>query len=85
MRPASNTVDEFPATTFAIVAFCERCGRQAMLDRAKLPPKSTIAALGRRLRCTGCGSRETSIRIVYTGAGGFRYGVAGSSRSENVS
>ena len=85
MRQASNTLDDFPATTFAIVAFCERCGRRAALDRENLPPKVTIKALRRRLRCSGCGSRETSIRIVYTGAGGFRYSVTGSSRSENVS
>jgi hypothetical protein len=85
MRQASNSVDDFPATAFAIVAFCEHCGRRATLDRAKLPPKVTIEVLRRRPRCSGCGSRETSIRIVYTGVGGFRYSVTGSSRSENVS
>ena len=85
MRHASNTVDDFPATTFALVAFCERCGRRATLDRENLPPKVTIEALRRRLRCTGCGSRETSIRIVYVGAGGFRYGVTPSPPSENAS
>jgi DNA-directed RNA polymerase subunit RPC12/RpoP len=85
MRQASNTVDDFPATTFAIVAFCERCGRRAALDRENLPPKITIETLRRRLRCTGCGSRETSIRIVYTGAGGFRYGMTASPPRENAS
>jgi len=85
MRPASNTVDDFPAAAFAIVAFCERCARRAAVDRENLPPKVTIEALRRRLRCTGCGSRETSIRIVYTGAGGFRYGVAASLPTENAS
>ena len=85
MRQASNTVDDFPATAFAIVAFCERCVRRATLDRPKLPPKVTIESLRRRLRCTGCGSHETSIRIVYTGAGGFRYGVAASPSLENAS
>jgi len=85
MRPASNTVDDFPATAFAIVAFCEHCGRRVALDRENLPRKVTIEALRRRLRCTGCGSRETSIRIVYTGAGGFRYGVAASPPTEYAS
>jgi len=28
----------------------------------------------KRLRCSACGSRETSSRIAYTGAGGFHYG-----------
>ena len=84
MRPASNTIDDFPATAFAIVAFCERCGRRTTLDRPKLPPKVTIEALRRRLRCSGCGSRETSIRIVYTGAGGFRYGVGARPPSANA-
>jgi hypothetical protein len=85
MRPASNILDDFPATAFAIVAFCERCGRRANPDRTNLPPNITIEVLRRRLRCTGCGSRETSIRIVYTGAGGFRYGVAASPPLENAS
>jgi DNA-directed RNA polymerase subunit RPC12/RpoP len=85
MRQASNSVDDFPATAFSILAFCERCGRRAALDRENLPPKVTIEALRRRLRCTGCGSRETSIRIVYVGAGGFRYGVTPSPPSENAS
>ena len=84
MRQAGNTLDDFPATTFAIVAFCERCGRRAVLDRERLQPKVTIEALRRRLRCTGCGSRETSIRIVYTGAGGFRYGVGARPPSANA-
>ena len=86
MRQASNTVDDFPATTFAIVAFCERCGRRAMLDRATLPPKVAIDALRLRLRCIGCGSsRGTSIRLIYTGAGGFRYGGVVSPPPKNAS
>ena len=64
MRPASNILEDFPATAFAIVAFCERCGRRATLDRTNLPPNITIETFRRRLRCTGCGSRENSLRIV---------------------
>jgi len=29
-----------------------------------------------RLRCSACGARQTSIRIVYTGTDGFLYGTA---------
>jgi hypothetical protein len=27
-------------------------------------------------RCAACGSREASMRIVYTGAGGYHYSVS---------
>jgi hypothetical protein len=70
----ANTLDDFPAETFGVLASCEACGRQVWLDRAKVPAGVTVQALRNRLRCSGCGSRETSIRLVYTGAGGFRYG-----------
>jgi hypothetical protein len=33
----------------------------------------TIEQMRKALRCSSCGSRETSIRIVYTAAGGFTY------------
>jgi hypothetical protein len=72
---AANTLDDFPAAAFAILAFCDACGRQVTLDRAALPQGLAVNDLRRRLRCAACGSRETSIRIIYTGAGGFRYGV----------
>ena len=72
---AANTLDDFPAGAFSILGFCDTCGRQVTLDRAALPQGLTINDLRRRLRCVACGSGETSIRIVYIGAGGFRYGV----------
>ena len=53
---------------------CDACGHQSPLDRAKVPDGMTIPQLIQALRCSSCGSRETSIRIVYTGAGGFAYG-----------
>jgi hypothetical protein len=74
MAADSNTLADFPAETFAILAFCERCGRQGRLDRAKVPAGVTVQELRERLRCSGCGSHTGSIRIVYMGAGGFRYG-----------
>jgi hypothetical protein len=74
MTTASNTLDDFPGETFGVLVSCEMCGRQVWLDRAKVPAGVTVQALRGRLRCLGCNSRETSIRLVYTGAGGFRYG-----------
>ena len=67
MTTAANTLDDFPAETFGILVSCEACGRQGWLDPAVVP----VQRLRGRLRCSGCCSRETSIRIVYTGAGGF--------------
>lgn len=74
MATASNTLDDFPSKTFGVLVSCETCGRQVWLDRAKVPTGITVQALRGRLRCSGCSSRETSIHLVYTGAGGFRYG-----------
>lgn len=74
MATDSNTLDDFPAESFAILVLCEACGRQRWLDHAKVPTGVTVQALRERLRCSGCGSRQGSIRIVYSAAGGFRYG-----------
>jgi len=70
----SNRLDDFPAQDFEILVFCEACSHRAPLDRSKVPEDLTIQALRHRLRCARCGSREASIRIVYTGAGGFHHG-----------
>lgn len=75
MDDPSNFIDDFPATTFTILAFCAACGHQAPLERTKIPPGITIQALRYRLRRSACGSRETSLCILYTGAGRFRYGA----------
>jgi hypothetical protein len=66
-----NAISGFPAPEFAIRLFCDACGHQADLDRAKVPGDVAIHALTQRLRCTGCGGRECSIRIIYVEAGGF--------------
>ena len=76
MDSAHNSLDEFPAGTFTILAFCDTCGHQARLDQTRVPAGTTVQALRMRLRCSACGSHATSMRIVYTGAGGFRYGDA---------
>jgi hypothetical protein len=76
MDSAHNSLDDFPAENFAILAFCDTCGHQARLDQTRIPVGTAVQALGKRLRCLACGSHATSMRIVYTGAGGFRYGDA---------
>jgi hypothetical protein len=69
-----NTLDAFPAEAFTILVFCDACDRSAPLDRTKVPDDMTVQDLVRVLRCAACGSRKASIRIVYTGAGGFHHG-----------
>ena len=71
---SSNRLDDFPAEGFEILVFCEACDHRAPLDRSKVPEDITIQELRHRLRCARFGSREASIRIVYTGAGGFHHG-----------
>ena len=74
MDTPANSLDDFPAETFSILAFCNACDHRASLDRTRVPPGITVQPLRGRLRCSACGHRGASIRIVYTGAGGFRYG-----------
>jgi hypothetical protein len=74
MNNAGNVLDDFPAEAFAIIAFCDACEHRAPLDRSKVAAGITVQELRGRLRCSSCGSRETSIRIVFTGAGGFHHG-----------
>jgi len=76
MGTAANLIDDFPAEAFSILAFCDACDHSAKLHRDRLPPGTTIKALRKRLWCSVCGQRGVSIRIVYTGAGGFHYGGA---------
>ncbi|MGA7981095.1 MAG: hypothetical protein WCA32_12855 [Chromatiaceae bacterium] len=75
MSDSGNTLDEFPAELFTILVFCDACGHRGPIDRAKVPAGLFVQELPGKLRCCACGSREASMRIVYTGAGGFRYGA----------
>ena len=81
MGTRGNLPQDFPAEQFAIVAFCAACGRSTDLDRARIPARLTVQALPTRLRCSTCGSKDASIRIIYTGAGGFQYGRCAESRA----
>lgn len=68
-KPTGNTFSDFPPDQFEIIAFCESCGHRAVLDRSAFPEEQIVQELTGRLRCSACGSRECSIRIVFTGAG----------------
>jgi hypothetical protein len=75
MRGANgNTLADFPPDQFTIWAICNACGYQVALEREGLPEGLVVQELPRRLRCGSCGGRDCGIRIVYSGAGGFRYG-----------
>lgn len=73
MDSTGNHVEDIPPETFMVLAFWGACGRQAPLDRARVPASVSVSEVCRRLRCSACGSRRTDLRILYAGAGGFRY------------
>jgi hypothetical protein len=78
MAPAqANFPEDFPPEIFELRGFCDACGYSAAVCRARIPVGLSVQTLARRLRCTACGSRETGMRIIYTGAGGFRHGFPG--------
>jgi hypothetical protein len=74
MNTVDNTLDDFPAETFNIFVYCDACDPSGPLDRTKVPTGMTIQHLIKALRRSRCASRGASIRIVYTGTGGFVYG-----------
>ena len=68
-----NAPSDFPPDSFSIMTFCESCGHQGQLDRAKVRIGVTVQQLPALLRCSECGAKAGSIRIVYTGAGGYAH------------
>ncbi|MGA7982111.1 MAG: hypothetical protein WCA32_18065 [Chromatiaceae bacterium] len=66
--------------TFTICVWCDACGHRGIVDRAKIPESIPMRKLHDNLRRSACGSHQTSIPIVYTGAGGFQYGTSERSR-----
>ena len=70
-----NTLDDFPSDEFSLLVFCGACGRERALDRSTLSGSLLVSDLVLGLRCARCGGRETSLRIVYIGAGAFAYGT----------
>jgi hypothetical protein len=71
-----NLPEDFPPETFVLRGCCDACGYSAAVARARIPAGLSVQTLARRLRCTACGSRETGMRIIYTGAGGFCHGFS---------
>ena len=69
-----NSLDDFPSGEFSLLVFCGACGGERALDRSALPGALLVSDLALGLRCARCGGRETSLRIVYIGAGTFAYG-----------
>jgi hypothetical protein len=80
----ANLPEDFPAETFALRGFWDACGYSATVSRARIPVGHSVQGLAQRLRCTACGSRETGIRIIDTGVGGFRHGFPAPSFSTNT-
>jgi len=68
----ASTLADFPPDRFAIHAYCE-CGHSARVGADRLPADMQIQWLRSRLRCGACGSRQVSIRIEWTAAGGYKY------------
>lgn len=65
-----NLPADFPPNAFELRGFCDAYGHSANVLRARIPAGLSVQDLARRLRRTACGSRETGIRIIYTGAEG---------------
>ena len=68
-----NALSDFAPDSFTIMTFCESCGDHGELDRGKAPEGISVQKLPTPLRCSKCGAKAGSIRILYTGAGGFRH------------
>lgn len=49
-----------------IFCWCNRCGHNAVMPRevllAQLGPDMPVPAIGARLRCSGCGSKDVATR-----------------------
>ena len=51
---SGNTFADFPPEEFTILAFCEACGRHAVVDRATIPADTpTLSPYGRFLTANG--------------------------------
>jgi len=68
---APNKISDFDPGKLTIVGFCTDCHRDAPVPR--IDEDMEIPMLIEKLSCSQCGSWNCSIRIIYTGAGGFEY------------
>ena len=69
-----NRLADFPPDRFAIMAYCT-CGHSPRIDCQVFPPDTLVNSLRPRLVCWACGRRDPGVRILWSGAGGFKYGV----------
>jgi len=76
MTACENTLADFPADAFTIFVWCDACGHNGTFDRARVSEDIRMQTLHDKLRCSSCGSCHVSIRIAYTGAGGFHYSAS---------
>ena len=67
----TNRIKDFNPDKFTIVGFCADCDHSAPVKRTD--EDMEIPTLIARLSCSQCGSKDCSIRIIYTAAGGFAY------------
>ena len=65
-------------TDHHLYGVCNTCSRMQRLKMLvlydRLGPAQLIATVSRHLKCNECGGRDCGIRIVWAGAGEFRYG-----------
>jgi hypothetical protein len=73
MAAPDNTLSDFPAKAFTVFVWCDVCGHQGAVDRGNVPESIPMQTPQAKLVCSACGARQVSIRIAYTGAGGFSY------------
>jgi hypothetical protein len=73
-----NRIGDFDSDKFTLYVFCDECHHSKGLPfwwlREKYGSDTTLNRIQSGLRCEPCDSRNCSIRIVYTGAGGFSHG-----------
>ena len=68
--PIPNRLSDFDTAKFTIYGYCTDCDHSGVVPR--VDEQITIPALNANLRCSACGSQDTSIRICYTGQESLR-------------
>lgn len=71
-----DSIDRFARYGFALGVECRSCGHKAKLDARQIAEQAirlglsrNIAAIERRLRCSGCKARNVRIEPAFTEAG----------------
>jgi len=70
---APITLGELVEAGVALFCWCNRCGHNAVLECARLAdelgPQFAVPAVGSRLYCAGCGSRDVATRPAWPSLG----------------